>query len=480
MLSYKEANEILFDSELDEGDVIRDKRIAAAPKQLRTEIIQSNPESIEAHVSAAVEIQRVWRGYRGRCNVYHALNPKVSKTAVFSESKDIIQRVDDFEEVYEKSAARLRLEHYYHNYVYQMQEAGALSSEIILFEDYCAHIIQNWWNAKKKEKKPVPLEPDPPPLPKPIPPPPKKKREGPISPKEAAIMIQRAWRRHIDIQVYRYYRDLINFKTRGNPSMMLRCINPKEAKILDPACGVHVRFRLAGERFPPNIYYKIFTHRPIQDMCANSPKDYTIPQSKQKTCKDAHSRNRKVQDRDDGIGWYRRMDNNGWRLVSDRLIHHIMSDSITWESSQKKYEFHHNKIQRKQDIERRKKKRKVTWMKKMYKEGMLKARADDDETVKLIEGAAAGMVATVDMMGPEALEDWEVDELLDWTTSLNFDDYLSGWKELATSAHSEKVVDKIRVFASAVDPFEFSVSTGPSRYQSRQSHNTPVSSVSAR
>ena len=26
--------------------------------------------------------------------------------------------------------------------------------------------------------------------------------------------------------------------------------------------------------------------------------------------------------------------------------------------------------------------------------------------------------------GPDALEDWEVDELLDWTTSLNFDEYV--------------------------------------------------------
>ena len=49
-----------------------------------------------------------------------------------------------------------------------------------------------------------------------------------------------------DIQVYRYYRDLINFKTRGDPAVMLRCINPNEAKLLEPASGTSVRFRLAG------------------------------------------------------------------------------------------------------------------------------------------------------------------------------------------------------------------------------------------
>ena len=49
-----------------------------------------------------------------------------------------------------------------------------------------------------------------------------------------------------DIQVYHYYRDLINFKQRGDPMMMLRCINPNEAKLLDAASGVHIKFRLAG------------------------------------------------------------------------------------------------------------------------------------------------------------------------------------------------------------------------------------------
>jgi hypothetical protein len=55
---------------------------------------------------------------------------------------------------------------------------------------------------------------------------------------------------------------------------------------------------------------------------------------------------------------------------------------------------------------------------------MLRARADDRETIQLIEGATAGMIATVEGQGYDALEDWEVDELLDWTTSLNFDEYV--------------------------------------------------------
>ena len=49
-----------------------------------------------------------------------------------------------------------------------------------------------------------------------------------------------------DRSVYRYYRDLINFRQKGDPAVMLRCINPSEAKLIDPAAGIHVKFRLAG------------------------------------------------------------------------------------------------------------------------------------------------------------------------------------------------------------------------------------------
>ena len=56
--------------------------------------------------------------------------------------------------------------------------------------------------------------------------------------------------------------------------MLLRAVNPREANMSDAACGVHVRFRLGGTTFPPLIFYKIYTHRPVTDMCAFSPRDY--------------------------------------------------------------------------------------------------------------------------------------------------------------------------------------------------------------
>lgn len=88
-------------------------------------------------------------------------------------------------------------------------------------------------------------------------------------------MIQRGWRRHAARKIYRYFRDMIFFRERGDPAQLLKAINPREASMLDAASGTHLRFRLGGTTFPPVIYYKIFTHRPVTDMCSFSPKDYT-------------------------------------------------------------------------------------------------------------------------------------------------------------------------------------------------------------
>lgn len=53
---------------------------------------------------------------------------------------------------------------------------------------------------------------------------------------------------------------------------------------------------------------------------------------------------------------------------------------------------------------------------------MLKVKFDDFEIVNLIEGVAVGMVVIVEKMGFDVLEDWEVDEFLDWIISFNFEE----------------------------------------------------------
>lgn len=87
----------------------------------------------------------------------------------------------------------------------------------------------------------------------------------------AAKAIQCAWRSFNNQRIYRYYRDLIRFKEAGDPRQMLRCINAREAALVDPAAGLHVRFRLGGSSFPPLIFYRIYTHRPVAGAPASAP-----------------------------------------------------------------------------------------------------------------------------------------------------------------------------------------------------------------
>ncbi|KAF1783436.1 IQ motif, EF-hand binding site [Phytophthora cactorum] len=92
----------------------------------------------------------------------------------------------------------------------------------------------------------------------------------------AALCIQTAWKSYTHRRIFRYYRDLLTFRSTGDPARMLRAINPSEASLLDASMGAQVRFRLGGLAFPPTIYYKIFTRKPVCDLGAFSPKDYTV------------------------------------------------------------------------------------------------------------------------------------------------------------------------------------------------------------
>jgi hypothetical protein len=75
-------------------------------------------------------------------------------------------------------------------------------------------------------------------------------------------------------------------------------------------------------------------------------------------------------------------------------------------------------------MEKKRKKTKIEWMKKMYKEGMLKARSNDRETNMIIEEAARNLIDTIETEGFNSIDDWEVNELLEWTNMLNFDEYV--------------------------------------------------------
>ncbi|CAF1191669.1 unnamed protein product [Didymodactylos carnosus] len=265
---------------------------------------------------------------------------------------------------------------------------------------------------------------------------------------DALIKIQRAWRRYIDTQVFRFYRDLINFHNNGDPIFLMKTINPIEAKYVDSAAGIRLRFRLAGERFPPTIYYKVFTNRPIQDLCSNAPRDYTKPYLRLKSATDSNNNVNRFP-LEDTEGWYKRIENNGWRPVSYK--HLLQSNAENYYCSheyQQKQTFAHTKLLRRQDVERRRKRKKLQWLQKMYSAGVLnthmsKDGVEDGEMTRLINETTTSILKVFNSYGSEAVEDWEVDELLEWTHNLNFDDYLLDWRTLGTSGSSNVIFGNV-------------------------------------
>lgn len=102
----------------------------------------------------------------------------------------------------------------------------------------------------------------------------KKKVELKTKDQIAAEKIQKAWRSYTNVRIYRYYKDLINFRKKGNPFELLKSINRGEACLLDAASKCHVRFRLGCLNFPPLIYYKIFSTGTVVDIGSFAPRDY--------------------------------------------------------------------------------------------------------------------------------------------------------------------------------------------------------------
>ncbi|XP_001381470.1 protein MFI [Monodelphis domestica] len=246
---------------------------------------------------------------------------------------------------------------------------------------------------------------------------------------KAARIIQKAWKNYLDICVFSHFRNLIYIRRQGDPHQLLKYIDPKEAELIDAASGINIRFRLGGEKFPPCIYYKIFTHRNIVDLCANSPRDYVnvIPKRL------AHLpffKNLK----DDHRGWYQRVENNGWRLVSKRFWR--ASDEITEEGNRQKVNFPFSKMMRKQDFEKRRKYKKIQWMREMYYAGNLETKRADNRCTDLILKATKGLMRAVEQGGMKSVMEWEVDEILSWTNALNYEEYVNNWKSIATSNSS--------------------------------------------
>ena len=215
----------------------------------------------------------------------------------------------------------------------------------------------------------------------------------------AAARVQRAWRSYSYRRTFAYYRDMLRFRETTDPAAMLRCINPREGRLADAAAGLHLRFRLGGSCFPPLVLYKIFTHRHVADLGAFAPRDYAresrdapaeSTHNKAPAAKPARRGRAEVLEEDfilepelrefrrpDGslgyrneTGWYERLDHNGWRPISDRMLADPEAAAEAVKSSRGTASYHHVPQVRREERERRKREKQREWMVKLYSGGV--------------------------------------------------------------------------------------------------------------
>ena len=215
--------------------------------------------------------------------------------------------------------------------------------------------VQRWWRAHRVEtggrRRP-------------------RKPKGPPTAPQAAVRIQHCWRGFTNRRIFAYLREMLLFREQGDAKELLRCINPREAGLIDAATAIHVRFRLGGALFPPAIYYKVYTHAPITDVGAFAPRDYKAHYQPPPIV--LHNHARPGDGRAELIaaamshdGWYRRYENNGWRPVAGDAL----SDLETTARTSKPVVWHHDKQVRVAELNRRRKEKKRAWMREMYAMG---------------------------------------------------------------------------------------------------------------
>ena len=232
------------------------------------------------------------------------------------------------------------------------------------------------------------------------------KRTVMLNPHLAAHIIQLKWRSFCNRRVYFYFRELVVVKLKGAPADLLKTIIPNESGFLDKAAGVHVRFRLGGSIFPPKIFFKIFTHKPICDVNSFAPRDYKNEKNIEayqlnNKLDNLNFKSKKVDINNIRVGnkyfdtivstsygaatdnnnnnWYRREERNPWRSISSQIFDHIETPIWFRDSPHidKPKPFHYSRQKRQEEVIKEKKFRKRQWMMKAYR-----LAADDKNVIE--------------------------------------------------------------------------------------------------
>ncbi|KAJ3324296.1 hypothetical protein HDV06_000335 [Boothiomyces sp. JEL0866] len=281
---------------------------------------------------------------------------------------------------------------------------------------------------------------------------------------KCVLIIQRAWKRYYNTRIYLFYRDLIKIRENGDPANMLKYINPREANIIDKSLAIHTKF-------PPTIYYKIFVHKNLVDINSFAPRNYTLNECKLLLPKTKFTKVGELPEKNPEDEWYSRIEMNEWRpslkFTSLRVVPEKPETT----------KFHYSQVCRKEDLLKRRKEKKLQWMRKLYaigkeaveiekqiqeekqKKELAKLKGEVPEIEEKKETRAK--VGWLDLQkgleielrkhkhteSPEEemeriikeIEEQELDtKLIGWTKGLDFDSYYANWLNLAATGTSDK------------------------------------------
>ncbi|XP_049421901.1 protein MFI isoform X4 [Epinephelus fuscoguttatus] len=99
------------------------------------------------------------------------------------------------------------------------------------------------------------------------------------------------------------------------------------------------------------------------------------------------------------------------------------------------------RLQRQQDVDKWRKKRKIEWLKHMYNQGRVQTHPVHGHMATLVGNSAQEVMDITENMGEDEILEWELDELLAWTNTLSFEEYMREWRGLACSCSSEPSKD---------------------------------------
>lgn len=147
----------------------------------------------------------------------------------------------------------------------------------------------------------------------------------------------------------------------------------------------------------------------------------------------------KVHDTKDTKGWYERIENNGWRPISDKIL--TPFDTVEIRTAQARKKFHHDIMKRKELTAAEKRRRKLKWLRKLYKDAKNAELVQENENLKHepeIENLYSNPFDEPRFMQYDNEDfDKEVNALIEWCEDLDYDKYVSNWTDLATSGKSD-------------------------------------------